>query len=75
MTATYLMRETISSLESQLDPKRFARVHRSGLVNMARIREINPIFGGRSKIILESGAEIVASRRYNRKLLKLFEKS
>jgi two-component system, LytTR family, response regulator len=72
--ATYLMRETISSLESQLSSKKFVRVHRSGLVNLERIREIKPIFGGRSKVILESGAEIITSRRYNRKLLNSFEK-
>ncbi|HEX8246737.1 MAG TPA: LytTR family DNA-binding domain-containing protein [Pyrinomonadaceae bacterium] len=73
--ATYLLRETISSLELQLDPSKFARVHRSGSVNLERIREMQAVFGGRAKIILASGAEIIASRRYYRKLSKLFEKS
>jgi DNA-binding LytR/AlgR family response regulator len=36
---------------------------------------MNPIFGGRTKIILGNGSEIIVSRRYNRKLLKLLEKS
>ncbi len=73
--ATHLLRETISSFEAQLDPKKFVRVHRSGLVNFERIRALEPLFGGRAKIVLESGAEIVVSRRFNRKLSKLFVKS
>ncbi len=73
--ATHLLRETISSLEAQLDSQKFVRVHRSGLVNLTRIREIETLSGGRARIILKSGAEIVASRRLNRKLSKLFAKS
>ncbi|MDQ3062230.1 MAG: LytTR family DNA-binding domain-containing protein [Acidobacteriota bacterium] len=73
-TATYLLRETITSLEVRLDPQKFTRIHRSGLVNLEHIREMQPIFGGRAKIVLASGAELTASRRYNRKLSKLFGK-
>jgi two-component system, LytTR family, response regulator len=73
--ASYLLRDTISNLETRLAPKKFARIHRSGLVNLERIREIIQIFGGGAKIILQSGTEIVASRRYNRKLSKLIENS
>lgn len=65
--STHLLRETISSLEAQLAPQKFFRVHRSGLVNLEYVREIEPLFGGRAKITLESGAEITASRRYYRK--------
>lgn len=73
--ATYLLRETITNLETKLDPQKFARVHRSGLVNLERIREMQPIFGGRAKLVLASGRELTASRRYNRKLSQLFGKS
>lgn len=73
--ATYLLRETIINFETKLDPQKFVRVHRSGLVNLERVREMQPIFGGRAKLILASGGELTASRRYNRKLSKLFEKS
>lgn len=72
--ATHLLRETISSMETRLDPKKFARVHRSGLVNLERVRELQPMFGGRARIILKSGAEIAASRRYFSKLSKMLEK-
>lgn len=74
-TATHLLRETISSLESQLDPNKFVRVHRSGLVNIECVREIETMFGGRAKIILTSGEEIIASRRYFRKLSNLLDKA
>ena len=71
--ATYLLRETITNLETRLDPKKFARVHRSGLVNLDRIREMQPVFGGRSKLVLASGVQLTTSRRYNQKFSKLFD--
>jgi two-component system, LytTR family, response regulator len=70
----HLLRETISSLEQQLDPKKFARIHRSSLVNLGRIRELEPIFGGRAKLVLTSGAQLTVSRRFYRQLAKIFEK-
>jgi len=69
--ATHLLRETISAMETRLDAQKFVRVHRSGLVNVERIREIEPLFGGRAEIILESGAKLVASRRFYRNLTKM----
>ena len=72
---THLLRETLSGLEAQLDPKKFARIHRSGLVNLERVREFRPVFGGRGVIVLASGTEIDISRRYNRRLAKLFERA
>ncbi|HEY8562193.1 MAG TPA: response regulator [Pyrinomonadaceae bacterium] len=74
-TATYLLRETISGLETRLDPQKFVRVHRSGLVNVARIREIETLFGGRARLTLQSGAELETSRRFNRKLLETVGKN
>ena len=72
---SHLLRETISNLEMNLNPEKFVRVHRSGLVNIKFIREIHPIFGGRAIIILANGEEMITSRRYNRKLSKLFDKT
>ena len=73
--ATYLLRETISGLETRLDPQKFVRVHRSGLVNVERIREIETLFGGRARITLQGGAELETSRRFNRKLQETLEKT
>jgi two-component system LytT family response regulator len=72
--STHLLRDTMASHETDLDPQKFLRVHRSGLINLERIREMAPLFGGRAKIILAGGAEITASRRYYRKLTNLLEK-
>lgn len=65
---TYLLRETLVSMESQLDTSRFIRVHRSTIINIDRIKEIHPMFNGRYSVILVDGAEIVMSRRYRHKL-------
>ena len=60
----YLVREPIKSLERKLNPRRFARVHRSAIVNLARVRELQPMFGGEYVIILSTGAKLTLSRGY-----------
>lgn len=65
---SYLLRDTISALESQLDPKRFIRVHRSAIVNIDRITELQPWFHGEYRIILREGVQLTLSRTYREKL-------
>ncbi len=65
---SYLLRETISGLETQLDPQRFARVHRSQIVNLDRIRELRHWSHGEYQIILHNGEELMLSRSYREKL-------
>jgi len=65
---SYLLRDTISSLEKQLDPKLFVRVHRSAIVNIDRIKEMQPWFHGEYRIILNAGIELTLSRNYKEKL-------
>ena len=60
----YLVREPIKTLERKLDPRHFARVHRSAIVNLARVRELQPMFGGEYVIILSTGAKLTLSRGY-----------
>lgn len=64
----YLLRETLTNLEQKLDPAKFARVHRSAIVQTARVREIRPQITGGARITLESGAQLDVSRRYRRRL-------
>lgn len=64
----HLIRETMASLERRLDPKRFARVHRSAIVNLDRVREIQPWFKGDLMVILDTGEEVALSRKYRKKL-------
>ena len=65
---TYMIRETLNSLESRLDPDLFARVHRSVIVNLDRIKELQPWSHNDYLVILKDGTEIRMSRRYHRNL-------
>lgn len=64
----YLLRETISSLEGQLDPKQFLRIHRSAIVKLDRIKEMQPWFHGEYRIIMENGKQLALSRNYRANL-------
>jgi two-component system LytT family response regulator len=59
---TYEIRETLSNLEKKLDPRHFARIHRSTIVNIRRIKEIQPWFRGHHVVILETGEHLRMSR-------------
>jgi two-component system LytT family response regulator len=61
---SYLIRETLGALEARLDPRRFLRVHRSAIVNLDRVRELHPWFGGDYLISLHDGTELHLSRSY-----------
>jgi len=65
---TYPLRDTMAGLESKLDPNQFARIHRSTLVNLDRIKEINPLEGGDSLVVLNCGQQLRLSRRYKDKV-------
>jgi two-component system LytT family response regulator len=66
-----MVRQTLSAMESQLDPKKFLRVHRSTMVNVDRIKELQPLFNGEHSIILEDGTRLTLSRKYKDKLFEL----
>lgn len=65
----HTVRTTLAALEQRLDPGRFRRISRSALVNLDRVREVQPWFHGDAIVILESGARVTLSRRYRRNLL------
>lgn len=65
---SYLLRETISGLESQLDPKEFLRIHRSAIVRIDKIKELQPWFHGEYHVILEGGKQLTLSRNYRSNL-------
>ena len=56
------VRETMQSLAEKLDPRNFIRIHRSTIVNVQRIREIQPWFQGGHIVMLQSGEELRMSR-------------
>jgi len=60
----HLMRQTMSSMETQLDPRKFVRIHRSAMVNLDRIRELRPSVRGEFCVLLRGGRELTLSRKY-----------
>jgi two-component system LytT family response regulator len=60
----HLIRETMASLEARLDPAHFARIHRSTIVNLDRVRELQPTFNGEYAVLLHTGAKLTLSRGY-----------
>jgi Response regulator of the LytR/AlgR family len=61
---TYLIRTTATQLMEELDPHRFARIHRRYLVNLDRVAEIQPWFGGDAVVVLRDGTKLRLSRFY-----------
>lgn len=60
----YPLRSTIAAIESRLDPRRFVRVHRSYIVNLDHLVEIEPLDTGDARLRLRDGHQIPCSRRY-----------
>jgi two-component system LytT family response regulator len=65
---THVLRETMNSLESKLDRGLFVRIHRSIIVNIDRISEMQPWFRGDYLVILKDGTKLKLSRTYRESL-------
>jgi two-component system LytT family response regulator len=62
VSKTHLLRQSLQSLEARLDPARFFRIHRSALVNLDRVREVQALFRGDHVVILQDGTKLRLSR-------------
>jgi two-component system, LytTR family, response regulator len=71
-TESHLLRETMSEMERKLGTEKFIRIHRTAIVNMDRIKELQPWFNGEYIVLLTTGDKLTASRGYKRKLSELF---
>jgi two-component system LytT family response regulator len=60
----HLVRETMANFESKLDPARFVRIHRSTIVNIDRVRELETTFHGEYVVVLVTGTKLTLSRGY-----------
>jgi two-component system LytT family response regulator len=60
----HLLRDTLRALEQRLDPTRFARIHRSSVVNLARIKELVAQPSGDYAVVLTSGIRLTLSRTF-----------
>jgi two-component system, LytTR family, response regulator len=65
---SHLFRETMNRMEARLDSRRFARIHRSRIVNTERIKELQPWFNGEYVVVLRNGTRLPLSRGYRDKL-------
>ena len=63
----------MGSLEQRLDSDRFVRIHRSTMVSVDRIRELQPAFHGDFVVILRDGTQLAMSRGYRAKLEHLID--
>ena len=68
---THLVNQTMRDLESKLDAKKFMRIHRSSIVNLDRIKELQPFGDGSYQVILKDGTKLSLSRSQAKKLKEL----
>lgn len=65
------LRETMSSLVTRLDPRHFARIHRSAIINMRRVQAIHPWFNGHHVVTMDTGQKLRMSRYQHEAFLRL----
>jgi two-component system, LytTR family, response regulator len=65
----HLIRASLSGMLERLDPRRFVRIHRSTIVNVERIKEMQPWVGGDYIVLLKDGSKLRVSRSYRHELL------
>ena len=70
----HLIRGNMNEMEAKLDPQRFMRIHRSTIVNLQRIREVQPWFHGHHRVVMTNGQELKLSRYQKDKLRLLLGK-
>jgi two-component system LytT family response regulator len=68
---SHLLRETLGSLEGRLDSAKFMRIHRSTVVNIDRMKELQPWFHGDYVVILQDGTRLNLSRTYRDRVIEL----
>ena len=67
--STYLIRSTANRLQEELDPARFARIHRRYLVNVDRVVGLEPWLGGDAVVLLRDGTKLRLSRNFREEFL------
>lgn len=67
----FLLNSTLRDLEARLNPEQFVRIHKSAIVNLAKVTEIDPDSRSSGSVRLESGQALELSRRYATKLREL----
>jgi two-component system, LytTR family, response regulator len=68
----YMLRQTLSNIHGKLDPDTFIRVHRSAIVNIEALKELQPEFDGAYGLELKSGTKLRLSRSYRERFFEKF---
>jgi two-component system LytT family response regulator len=71
---SHYVRETLASLEAQLPSDKFKRISRSSIVNLDRVKELQPLFYGDYAVILQDGSRLNLSRSYRDRLESIFQR-
>jgi len=71
---SHLLRETMNALEKRLPVEKFLRISRSTIVNLDRIKELEPLFHGDYAVVLRNGTKLTLTRGYKDKLQQLLGK-
>jgi two-component system LytT family response regulator len=69
----HVIRETLSALESRLDPTKFVRIHRRLIVNIEAVKELQPWFGGDQVMLLNDGTKLRVSRTFREQVARALE--
>ncbi len=72
---SHLLRDTMNNIQTKLDPEKFLRIHRSTILKIDRIKELQPWYHGEYVVTLENGKQLTSSRSYRDKLGKLMQNS
>lgn len=72
---SYLLREGIGHISERLDPHKFVRIHRSTIVNVQKIKQVEPVNSGEYIVILKDGKQLSCSRGYRAGLQQLIDKN
>ena len=71
--SSHLLRDTLNNIESQINPRRFVRIHRRTIVNIDRVKEVQTWARGEYRVVLVTGAHYTLSRGYRQHFEKFIK--
>nr|WP_255653181.1 MULTISPECIES: LytTR family DNA-binding domain-containing protein [Myxococcus] len=70
---SFLTRETMNAVEEKLDPRDFVRIHRSLIVRLDRVEEVEPLAPGEMVLTLRDGTKLTSGRSYRARLQRALD--
>lgn len=72
---THLLRQTMTGIEGKLDPAKFARIHRSAIVNLEYVKEVRRESRGDYAVVLVNGQRVPMSRSHHARIMQVFQQA